>query len=98
MGYQFPPDVAQKLLVVCLTSTRNHPRVQAREEITVQILAKHGVRSITVTGEGNSDLAHMASVIQFGDFVTYYLALLNGIDPSTIEAIDYLKAQLAKRP
>jgi glucose/mannose-6-phosphate isomerase len=97
MGYQFPPDLAQRLLVVCLTSTRNHPRIQAREEITIQILARHGVRSTVVSGQGDGELAHMASIIQFGDFVTYYLALLNGIDPSTIEAIDYLKAELAKR-
>jgi glucose/mannose-6-phosphate isomerase len=98
MGYQFPPDLAHKLLVICLTSSRNHPRIQARQDITIQILANHGLRSTRVAGDGNSDLAHMASVIQFGDFVTYYLALLNGIDPSSIEAIDYLKAELARRP
>jgi glucose/mannose-6-phosphate isomerase len=40
----------------------------------------------------------MVSAIQLGDFVTYYLALLNGIDPSTIAAIDFLKAELAKQP
>lgn len=97
MGYQFPADLAKKLFVIFLTSSRNHPRIQAREEITAQILGLRGVRSTIVAGLGESDLAQMASVIQFGDFVTYYLALLNGIDPSGIEAIDSLKAELARR-
>jgi glucose/mannose-6-phosphate isomerase len=97
MGYQFPAELAQRLFVIFLTSSRNHPRIQAREEITARILGQRGVRSTTVAGVGESDLAQMASVIQFGDFVTYYLALLNGIDPSGIEAIDYLKAELSKR-
>ena len=98
MGYQFPADLSKKILVVFLTSSRNHPRIQAREEITALILGQHGVRSTIVAGQGESDLAQIVSAIQFGDFVTYYLALLNQIDPSTIEAIDYLKAELAKRP
>ena len=32
----------------------------------------------------------------FGDFVSYYLALINDIDPSDIEVINYLKQKLAQ--
>ena len=97
MGYQFPAQMARQIVVVLLNSSHNHPRIQAREEVTVRLLGQHGVRSTIVSARGESDLAQMSTAIQLGDFVTYYLALLNGIDPSTIEAIDFLKAELARR-
>jgi glucose/mannose-6-phosphate isomerase len=97
MGYQFPPALAPQVVVVFLTTARNHPRLRLREEITARILGRRGVRSTIVNGAGSTDLSQMISAIQFGDFTSYYLALLNGIDPSTIEEIDYLKAELAQR-
>jgi glucose/mannose-6-phosphate isomerase len=97
MGYRFPAELAPKVVVVFLTSMHSHPRVRLREEITAQILGQQGVRSTIVSGEGASDLAQMVSVIHLGDFVTYYLALLNQTDPTSIEAIDYLKSELAQR-
>jgi len=34
--------------------------------------------------------------VLFGDWVSYYLALLNRVDPSPVKTIDYLKEKLAK--
>jgi glucose/mannose-6-phosphate isomerase len=34
------------------------------------------------------------SLVLFGDYISYYLAILYKIDPSSVEAIDYLKEQL----
>jgi glucose/mannose-6-phosphate isomerase len=39
-------------------------------------------------------LAQMLSAILFGDYTSYYLALLNGEDPSPVPPIDYLKSRL----
>jgi glucose/mannose-6-phosphate isomerase len=38
----------------------------------------------------------MMSLVLFGDFVSYYLAILYRIDPSPVEVINYLKERLAK--
>jgi len=46
--------------------------------------------------KGESPLAQIMSAVLFGDYVSYYLALLNGIDPSPVAAIDYLKRRLAE--
>ena len=43
---------------------------------------------------GKSKLAQMMSLILMGDYVSYYLALLYGIDPYPIKAVEYLKAEL----
>ena len=36
------------------------------------------------------------SLVLFGDYISYYLAMLYQIDPTPVKAIDYLKEQLAK--
>jgi len=38
----------------------------------------------------------MMSTVYIGDFVSYYLALLNGTDPTPVKIISYLKDELAK--
>jgi hypothetical protein len=42
-------------------------------------------------------LAQMLSLMLFGDYVSVYLGLLGSEDPSSNEAIDELKATLAKK-
>jgi len=37
----------------------------------------------------------MLSAVLLGDYVSYYLAMLNEVDPSPVAAIDYLKERLA---
>jgi len=52
-----------------------------------------GVDSVQARGEGK--LAQMFSLLQFGDFVSYYLALAYGEDPTPIEVLNELKRLLA---
>jgi glucose/mannose-6-phosphate isomerase len=49
-----------------------------------------------VDSEGGSLLSQMMSLVMYGDFTSYYLAILHGIDPSPVEVISYLKDRLAK--
>jgi glucose/mannose-6-phosphate isomerase len=38
----------------------------------------------------------MFSLIYIGDFVSFYLAILYGIDPTPVEKVTFLKNELAK--
>jgi len=49
-----------------------------------------------VEAKGKSPLSQMMSAVILGDYVSYYLALLNDVDPSPVTAIDYLKGRLAE--
>jgi glucose/mannose-6-phosphate isomerase len=44
--------------------------------------------------EGDAGLGEMLWAIHFGDYVSYYLAMLNGVDPTPVAAIDSLKGAL----
>jgi len=96
LGYQFPPDLAEKMVVVMLTSSLDHPRNKVRFQVTQEILARQSVACEVVSARGQSPLAQMLSAIHFGDYVSYYLAMLYGVDPAPVPVINYLKERLAQ--
>lgn len=96
VGYQFPPELAEKIVVVLLRSPLLAQPIQRRYEVTCQLLERAGVHYEFVDGEGTTPLSQMLSLILLGDYVSYYLAILHRVDPSPVEAINYLKEQLAK--
>jgi len=84
------------MAVVFLHDKGDHPRVQIRMKITRSIVSEFCNRVSDVESEGSSLLARMFSLIYLGDWTSYYLALLNGIDPTPVRIIDYLKWELGK--
>ena len=88
--------VRDRTLVVMLRSSYDHPRVSVRFDVTQELLEREGVATETVEGRGDSRLAHVLSLVHFGDYVSYYLAMLNGANPSPVETIVYLKGRLAE--
>ncbi len=90
------PDVS-RLHVVFLRHGSLHPRLLLRYETTAQALDKAGVGHETVEALGNSALAQMLTAIYFGDLMSYYLGLLNDVQPSAVAPIDELKAKLSEQ-
>ena len=41
-------------------------------------------------------LARIFSLVYIGDFISLYLAILNGADPTPVDNVTYLKNELAK--
>ncbi len=96
VGYQFPEELSERILVVMLISSLDHPRNKARFQVTREILTRHGIAYETIEARGESPLAQMLSAIHFGDYVSYYLALLYEVNPTPVRIIDYLKERLAQ--
>jgi glucose/mannose-6-phosphate isomerase len=96
VGFPFPPEVVRKIRVILLRSPLFNERVKLRYDVTCELLQRAGVAYEFVDGEGKSALSQMASLVSIGDFTSYYLAILYGVDPSPVEVINYLKDRLAK--
>ena len=71
-----------------------HPRVHKRIELTGRLLEDHAVTVERVPAHGESPLEHVMSLVLLGDLVSIYLAVLAGVDPSRMEAIERLKRDL----
>lgn len=96
VGWNVLTDLMRQMEVVFLRDRGTHPRVAVREDLTREITAKYASGVTEVRSSGTSSLARMFSLIQFGDWVSYYLAILNHQDPTPVKIIDYLKGELAK--
>jgi glucose/mannose-6-phosphate isomerase len=94
VGYQFPRELAAGAFVILLGSNSINPRILVRSQLTAELLTRVGIEHEVVPAEGASPLSQMMSLVLFGDYVSCYLALLNGVDPWPVEAIDQLKEQL----
>jgi len=96
VGYQFPPEVGSLIRVILLRSPSFNERVKLRYDVTCELLERSKIAYEFVDSEGSGLLSQMMSLVMFGDFTSYYLAILHGIDPSPVEVISYLKDRLAK--
>jgi glucose/mannose-6-phosphate isomerase len=95
VGYEFPKEMADKIYVILLRSpSLLHPRILARYRITSEILQKAKVKHEIIDSQSKGKLAQMMSLIFLGDWTSYYLAMLNQIDPTPVKMIDYLKERL----
>ncbi len=96
VGFGVLKHLAGKLAAVFLEDKDDHPRVLARMKIVKDIFKKKKVPLHTFETKGESVLERMFYLILLGDFVSYYLAVLNGVNPRPVEVIDYLKGRLEK--
>ncbi len=96
IGYEYPKELAQKAFVVLLRSGHLHPRTLVRYDVTTELLGQANVGYKVINSMGESILSQMMSLVLFGDWVSYYLAILYETDPSPVKSIDYLKKRLAE--
>ncbi len=95
VGYEYPKDLLPHLVATMLRSNLLNPRIQKRYQITGEILARAGIPYQLIDAEGKSVFSQMMSLVLYGDYVSYYLALLNQIDPTPVKVIDFLKKSLS---
>jgi glucose/mannose-6-phosphate isomerase len=96
VGYPFPTDLPDHAFVVFLDSVLIHERNRLRAAVTRQLLDQASIPYLTVQGQGDSALSQMMTLVLLGDYVSYYLALLNRADPTPVQSISFLKKSLAE--
>ncbi|MCX7800525.1 MAG: bifunctional phosphoglucose/phosphomannose isomerase [Fimbriimonadales bacterium] len=82
-------------VVALLQDGSESAKMQARARVTSELTSKVAEWH-TVEARGGTLLQKMLSLTYFGDFVSLYLAALNGVDPENIDWINVLKSELAK--
>jgi len=95
MGWTSLPHVASSSLAVFLEDEAGDPRLLRRAELTAAELEARAVAVERVRARGESRLARLFFLVQLGDYASYYLALLYGVDPTPVQAIQEFKSKLA---
>ncbi len=63
-------------------------------DLTLTEFMLAGLCTDQINFSADEKLAEMWKAILFGDYVSYYLAMLYEIDPTPVDAIESLKTQL----
>ena len=94
-GFALPPAAAERLRVILLDGAGAHPRTRRRVAVTADELARAAVPHEVVRVEGTGGLDTLLAAAHLGDWVSYYLALLNAADPFEVAPIGRVKTALA---
>jgi glucose/mannose-6-phosphate isomerase len=98
VGYEFPDQVKDRIIVLMLRSSSLHPRNLLRYEVTAKLLGRAGIAYEFVEARGKSALAQALSLVFLGDYASFYLSMLNEVDPTSTDAINFVKQSLAQSP
>lgn len=93
MGWSSHP-VEKPFGVVEIRSNLEHERVQKRFEVSERLLSGMRPAPIVVVPRGETLLQQLAWSFALGDFVSIYLGILNGVNPTPVELVEKLKQEL----
>ncbi len=79
---------------VFLDDSDLHPRIRQRIELTRGLIGASATGSFRVETRGETRTERLVSLVLLGDLVSLYLAVLRGIDPTPVDAIEQLKGAL----
>lgn len=96
MGWQEGTPLTGHISVVMLRDRDEDARVARRIDVTRALVADRAGSWTEVWSRGESVLCRVLSLVNLGDWVSLYLALLTGIDPTPIPLINRLKEALAE--
>lgn len=95
-GLVSPVEAHERQLFLLLKSNFYSPRVQKRYGITKAIVENNGIEVVEHDLESGSRLEQVFEFLAFGSWVSFYLAMLYGRDPSPIPMVDFLKGEMVK--
>lgn len=95
-GMFYPESNKNSLGFVLLESSLYDSRIQKRFDITKKVLDKNEIKYWSYSAQEKDKLLQSCEVLVFGSYISYYGAMLQGIDPTAIPFVDFFKEQLKK--
>jgi len=94
VGWENRGKLIKYFSIIFIRDIDEPKEIENRIETTKQIMEKAGLIMYDLQVQGKSTLAKMLSTVLVGDFVSVYLAVLQGIDPTPVKNISYLKDKI----
>jgi glucose/mannose-6-phosphate isomerase len=97
LGFGAPEALLPLLRVVFLRHDAMHPRIRLRVDATRDEMRSHGIDAEIIDVAGSNLLSQQLCAVHLGDWASYYLGVLNGVNPSSMDALERLKKLLASK-
>ena len=95
-GLHYPTSNPDTLAFIFCDSQLYDKRVQKRYQVTKQVLGQKKIHYFSYDCQSSTPLEQVAEMLVFTSYTSYYTALVEGIDPTAIPSVDFLKEQLKK--
>jgi len=96
VGWENPKEILKRIFIFILRDREESDQMKKRIEITTELIEDVAGEIMNVYAEGKSRLAKMFSLIQKGDYLSFYLARNYKVDPLPVKRIQELKRRLAE--
>jgi len=96
VGYAQPEELRDHQYHVFLRSNSDHPRNDHRATLSVELLDALNVSHQQVVIDGDGHFAQACAAITLGDYVSAYLGLLYGVDPSATPSLTLVKTRMGE--
>jgi glucose/mannose-6-phosphate isomerase len=94
-GLKFPIGSRGIFHFLILSSNLYNKRVIKRLKLTKDVIEKNAHSVSVYPTKSKTKLSQIFEILTFGSFVSFYLAMLYGINPNEIPWVDYFKKKLA---
>jgi len=92
----FPKDLKNNFHFLMIDSELYPEVIRQRLEITKNVFMKLSYPVTVIKPDSQKPLEQACETLLFGAYFSYYLSILNRIDPGPIPWVDYFKAELEK--
>jgi glucose/mannose-6-phosphate isomerase len=92
LGFEGPDEVLKPLGILIIRDREETAQETRKIEGFKDMFKERVGKMIEMESRGEGRLARMLSVLYVGDYVSVYTGILNGKDPSSMDAIDTLKS------
>ena len=96
VGYEQPDTLRDHQYFVFLDAPADNPRNAQRAKLSTDLLDAASMSYQRVRFEGPTRLAQACAAISLGDYVSFYLAMLYGVDPSDTQALTLVKTSMSE--
>ncbi len=88
------PTLNAHTMTLFLRAPSDHPRNRLRSDLMRQTFMLEALNTDVIDARGESVIAHLWTLMIFGDYMAYYLAMAYGADPSEEDAFVNFKRSL----
>src|SRR4030095_831875 len=96
VGWEVNPEMLKNMAVIFLKDKDDFERIKSRQRITQDIIKPYAALIFEISSDGKTRLERIMDLVYLGDWVSFFTAILNKVDPTPIEKINILKSKLTE--
>ncbi|HWA51887.1 MAG TPA: bifunctional phosphoglucose/phosphomannose isomerase [Patescibacteria group bacterium] len=93
-GLKYPAKAKEILHFVFFESNNYFERIQKRYSITQDVVKQNGYGFDIYKMQSKHKLEEVFELLALGSYISFYIAMIHGIDPSPIPWVDYFKKKM----